>query len=203
MTKFKQGDLQNNTSVWDNFINSMNCPLISSSSGSINIANIFTVVITNGNSIKAYKGSAQIANTYFNGSRKTTLICSNNFVSLEFFDPQGRTMDFVCNNISDLSLSAYYISDSQGHDHQKIESLTFEDSTTLDLYTYSPILNYSKPFGYIDYTNSIIFNNGYKTDIENTEFVACSTVTKDQLLTFRNQNYYSIGTNTLIPIDIV
>ena len=51
---------------------------------------------------------------------------------------------------------------------------------------------------YLDY--DILFAGGY-ADMNDTNFLACSTLTKGKVYTFDGQNYFSIGTNTLVVMD--
>lgn len=68
--------------------------------------------------------------------------------------------------------------------------------------TYGKTLNYSAGLNSIAYCeNAPILSGDVK--IENDpKFISCSTITSDNVVTFKGQTYYAIGTNTLIPIDV-
>ena len=69
-------------------------------------------------------------------------------------------------------------------------------------YYHSPRLNYSVDFGYIDFSSSALFTSStQKANVTDTNLLSCTTVTAKQVITFKGHNYYSIGTNTLIPMD--
>lgn len=69
-------------------------------------------------------------------------------------------------------------------------------------YTHKPMLNYRTKFKSIDYTSSYFTRGNTLTDIEDTNFLTCSNVASDSIVSFDGVNYYAADTNTLIDIDI-
>ena len=70
------------------------------------------------------------------------------------------------------------------------------------LYKHSKILNYSTSPNYINYTTDILLLNGIRTYFDN-DLIACTSVLSNNIITFGGQNYYSIGTNTLVRINSI
>lgn len=89
-----------------------------------------------------------------------------------------------------------------GANNATIYDLPLTNQSTGDVYKYSPILTYSTKFGYIDCVTNLLFKAGYPSDIEDTDFISCSTIAPYQTYTISSKNYFSIGTNTLVPMDV-
>jgi len=69
-------------------------------------------------------------------------------------------------------------------------------------YTHKPMLNYTTKFKSIDYTSSYFTQGNTLTDIEDTNFLTCSNVACDSIVSFDGINYFAVDSNTLIDIDI-
>lgn len=69
-------------------------------------------------------------------------------------------------------------------------------------YFHESRLKYTQALNYIDYTyDHLLLSGGEITNIEDTNFASCSTVDLNRVITFNDQNFYTIGTNILFPID--
>lgn len=70
------------------------------------------------------------------------------------------------------------------------------------LYKHGKILNYSTSPNYINYTTDILLLNGIRTYFDN-DLITCTSVLPNNIITFGGQNYYSIGTNTIVRINSI
>ena len=83
---------------------------------------------------------------------------------------------------------------------QSIENYVVKDVSTGITYNHMKQINYDTNPNNIAYTNSVLTSANIAVK-EDTNFVSCSTVASNQVVTFGGHNYYSIGTNTLIMVD--
>ena len=68
-------------------------------------------------------------------------------------------------------------------------------------YKHSAVLNYADSLGYLDYLNyDVLFSGSIKAEIDDN-FIACSELTPNTIITFNANNYYVIGKNSLIKLD--
>lgn len=195
--------LYNNASAWDTFFNGLNCSLIQSSGGIVSIGTEFSLRLS-GAGAYFYRGSSSLTGSTYNWPMVFTVCCSDNLVSIQLQDPQSRRIVLVYETFNGTDIFAFAGGgNNPGTAFFSINSLTFTDTSSNLTYSHKARLNYSDNFGYIDYTSEYLFDNAtnYKSDIEDINFVACSTVSSDQVITFGSHNYYSIGTNTLLPMD--
>lgn len=68
-------------------------------------------------------------------------------------------------------------------------------------FNYGKPLNYSTSVSSIQYLNHTTLLNGGVKVLSDNNFIACTNVTPSRVITINGQNYYSVGTNTLIPMD--
>lgn len=69
-------------------------------------------------------------------------------------------------------------------------------------YTHESRLKYTQALNYIDYTYDHLLLSGEEiTNIEDSNFSSCSTVELNRVISFNGQNFYTIGTNILFPIE--
>ena len=84
-----------------------------------------------------------------------------------------------------------------------ITEITLKQVEDQSNYKYNQILNYSCELDNIDYSSNILFNsNDEITDIIDSNTLTCTPVPIDYVITFRGSNYYSIGSNTLVEVDL-
>ena len=202
MATVKRQSLTTSSSMWDSFFNGLNCPLISASGGTVDIDGKFSLRLS-GQTVYFYKGSSQLVGSTYNFPMVVTVCCNDSFVSIQLKDPQSRRIVLVYEKLEGLDVYATAGGgNNSGTAFFSINSLTFTDNETALTYAHKARLNYADGLGYIDYTDEVLFDsNNHKTDIEDPNFVACSTVPADQVITFQGKNYYSIGANTLVLID--
>ena len=195
--------LTNSASAWDNFFNGLNCSLIQSSGGTVSIGTEFSLRLS-GQSVYFYRGSSTLAGAVYNFPVILIVCCSGTLVSIQLQDPQSRRVMLVYETFNDTDIFAVAGgSNNPGTSFYSINSLTFTDTSSNLTYSHKARLNYADNFGYIDYTSEYLFDNSAncKSDIEDVNFIACSTVPSNQVITFGSHNYYSIGTNTLLPMN--
>jgi len=139
--------------------------------------NQFTVAADSTFAFMLFRSDTSVANAY-----SVTLLCE------------------VINNRQYYS----YLADTGGRYFHAISDLTLIDSiNNNNMYKHGSVLNYTANTNLIDYTSEILFDLSNKLSGEiDLNCIACSTVTANQVLTFGLHNYYSIGTNTLVPIDL-
>lgn len=88
-----------------------------------------------------------------------------------------------------------------GHAWYPITSVTLLNTSTGVTFSHDVILNYSVEQGYIHYASDYLFSEGYKTSAVDANFITCSSVPTNRIITFKSHNYYSVGANTLIQVD--
>lgn len=98
-------------------------------------------------------------------------------------------------------LLGYQYSNNSGTARYGFNSITLTNQTTNATYTHGTMMNHTCDIGSIDYMDFTgLFNSGYKKT-NDTNFLACSTVTLGNTITISGKNYYAVSTNDLFPID--
>lgn len=91
---------------------------------------------------------------------------------------------------------------SDFHAWYSIQDLTFECLEDGLPYKHDSRLKYTQKIDYIDYTvDNLVTQGGEITNTVDPNFVSCSTVTANSMLTFNDQNFYAVGSNILFPTD--
>lgn len=194
------------------FLNSLNCPLITSQSLSnkiitLDIDNTIQLVL-NGNSRYAIYviddtgteltgGTFNTFRAYFN----FTIYFTDTFFYLYFRDANSDKFFLVYEKISGKRYFGTTWADSTVS-WLPINTLSFKQVENQSYYKYSKLLNYSCGLDNLDYSSNILFNsNDQVTDIIDSNTLTCSTVPTNNIFTFNGKNYYSIGPNTLVEVD--
>lgn len=201
------------------FLENLNYPLVTSSTRTGNnvdivIDNRVTINVgkfTSGSNILltfaiTYNGSStgELGRVYVqrSGYYATVTICSTN--SLFYIQIQDNTsgstgLDFIF--LYQLVDNNFYFGYKHGttafHALETI-SLTSGDNNS---YSYAALIPYSAPAGQIYFRNGSLLLLSSMKAVETDEFISCSTVTLNSVITFNNKNYFSIGSNTLILMD--
>lgn len=195
------------------FFDSLNCPLIEVSIESnavvLNVDNVVDVLFNfyAGRTQVRYNGvtnSYSIINRY-NSLGLTALFNENIFyVQWNCEYGAGRRFCFLYEKIEGISYFGAVgagTDTGSGHAWYSIVDIPLTNVNNSITYAHGIILNYSVEQGYIHYTSDYLFSSGYKTPDVDTNFITCSPVPTDRVITFKSHNYYSIGANTLIGID--
>lgn len=125
---------------------------------------------------------------------------TENLFSLNVVDNSGRAYAVIYEKIGDSIFYGWNGNTdnwSAYHGFYRLEEITLTNLETSETYTHSPRLNYSCELGVIDYTECCLFKAGYR-DVSEPNFISCSAITANQIITFEGNNYYSIGSNNLV-----
>lgn len=195
------------------FFDSLNCPLIEVSIESnatvLNVDNVVEVLFNfdAGRTQVRYNGttnSYSIINRY-NSLGLTALFNENIFyVQWNGEYGAGRRFCFLYEKIEGISYFGAVGSGTETGDFHAWYSIVDIPLTNVNnsiTYAHGVILNYSVEQGYIHYTSDYLFSSGYKTSNADVNFLTCSSVPADHIITFESHNYYSIGANTLLRMD--
>lgn len=214
MAQVKKGYYAGRT--WDEntfktFIDSMNCLLVETSHEgyitTVNVNDVVTIEFGNGKVVVIY--NEQTVATYYilNGYNDfyITVACNDNlfYVQTNCDYQSGRRFVFLYEKINNKDYFGYNGSENVGgRGWFSIQEITLTETSSNLTYNHSSTFNYACEAGYIDYASpECLFSAGYKTDVEDTNFITSSTVALDQAITIAGKNYYAIGTNILVELD--
>lgn len=202
------------------WLDSLGCPLISSTSISDN-----TLYVHVDDTLNLYFGLNSSSGTRY----KTGYQLRGNATDTSIFNDYGGNVVVVC--FSDDVLYLQYKNYGYGNtgksllvyeklDNKKyflgvggeidgdtnswynIQSKVFTCIDTGVDYTHESRLRYTQKLNYIDYTyDHLVLSGGDITNIEDANFASCSTVDLNRVVSFNDQNFYTVGTNILFPID--
>lgn len=160
---------------------------------------------TYGVTIETTRNDTRMTYSTFDYSNVIVTVCYNDHLFwLQASNNAGKRVCVVYEKFdSGLVISgALGTSGAQGTmDFQPINNFSLLDLTTSQAYTHRAILNYNVPLGHIDYGPDSLFTGTVITNIVDPNFITCSTITQDRVITFNGANYYSVGPHTIIPID--
>lgn len=214
-----------NISAIKNFIDSFNSPIVTASivdtthsaRGGKDLVLTFedkgTVTLyPNGSSIATYAAynfpdiSSDGRYIVSSGEYPITICSSDTFFYFEFsFVSWGDycTFIFVYDKVSENS-TLFGIDGFYPHLHHSIidTNLTVTELESGANFTYGRPLNYSVTIGTIQYLDHTIILNGAVKAFNNNVLRSCTQVAPGVVITFNGQNYYAIGNNTLIPMEV-
>lgn len=201
--------------AYKNYIDSLNCPLITSTEANNNyfyiyFGNKFSIVFA---IYTGYSMGVKIGNR----SVDYVAMCNpwnNHTITVCFSDKtfylqhngnygEGRRMLVVYEEADEKSFLGYIgpgTDSSAEHSWYSIQDLyftCFEDGLS---YRHDSRLKYTHKPDHIDYTVDNLVKGDKFSDIIDTNFVSCSNVTPDSSISFAGQRFYSVGTNILFPI---
>lgn len=174
----------------------------------INIDDIVTLILTYSSSLVmsyTYNGQTNTLQSINKGEHIVT-ICGNDNL---FYISTGPTTQYFAHQYLFLyeQIDGHHfvggIKNLDGTAHfTPISSIAnFTEIETGVIYTHGALLNYSADVNTIQYINHDILLNGGVKSYNDANFIACSTITQDRVLTIRGKNYFSVSTNSLLPID--
>lgn len=187
------------------FINSNSPSWVTGSGETLTIDE--TITITHGwqygVTVTISRNESQLVYTDFAYSGATCVIAyDENFFYLQCWNSGNERFCVLYEKFEDMS-----ISDARGSTagsgtmaYQPIENFNLTDLDTSIVYNHKAVLNYDLELGHIDYTTDMLFNGTQKV-LEDFNFITCSSVIAETILTFSGENYYSLGTHTLVKID--
>ncbi len=202
----------NNAQSWKTFFDSFNSALISATiSGSalhVVLNDDITVIFTNFSStwfyIQVYRNSTQLFSKPMesdsSGMLEITVVASDDFFCMQVKDRFPHYCAVVYENIANTSLYGYQY---DGSARIPITAITLYDASNgTDTCIHGTVLNYACQTGVLNFISSDILWSGNAKFAADDNLVACTTVSIDSVITFNGANYYSLGTNTLIPMDV-
>lgn len=179
----------------------LNCPLISVSGDTITVGGHLKFYQESGYLINVYWDSTQLGRTSCNYPHSLEVYYGDTIFYVQGADPQSRRWYAAYEKIGDTVLYAGFCTGSTGTSRIGLNSISFIDSSTSNTYVHGTVFNYPCDTGYIDYSNgTALFNNGYKK-MNDTNFVACSTVTQGNTVTIAGKNYFAASAHDLLPLD--
>jgi len=199
------------TATYKAFFDSLNCPLLTTEiSGSdfylyvgAVADNIFKYVgPRSGNAMLYVKGTNVIGSGWGQDNVPITVCYTDKFFFMYTKNVASniRGLSFFYEELDDMKLYGYSYSSSD-NSFKPLDIIGLTDDVSGLQYIHSPRLNYSAPAGYIDYVPNQLFQSGIITNINDTNFISCSTVAANQSVTIAGKNYYSIGTNILTEVE--
>lgn len=216
IVKKKQVATGDQMSAWKSFIDSFNNSFVTTSTSGntlyIDVNGELTINIANFDanflSISCTKnGSTSSGYTIWsNGSNKLceiTIVSNTRVFYFHVKDGDSRRQLVVYEKISNsLHVSGWVFAGDMAQSFRDIKSVTLTNVDGSVTCNHAQILNYANDVGYIDYLPKDIVLNGTARVAEDENFVTCTSVTIDSIITFANTNYYSVGANTLIKVDL-
>lgn len=217
IVKKKQVATGDQINAWKTFIDSFNNSFVTTSTSGntlyIDVNGELTINIANFNenflSISCTKnGSTSSSYTIWsNGSSgrlcEITIVSNTKVFYFHVKDGDSRRQLVVYEKISNsLHVSGWVLASDMSQSFRDIKSVTLTNVDGSVTCKHAQILNYTNDVGYLDYLPKDIVLNGSTRVAEDENFVTCTSVTIDSIITFANTNYYSVGANTLIKVDL-
>lgn len=193
------------------FFDSFNCPIIETALldpeiFTVNIDNTILLTFDGRSSARVITatidgvtttiGANQTYQTY--GSKTFIVACSE---SMFYMDLDGYSSYlYACyEKIEDTKLWGYL---NENNSTRTLNNITLSNLNTSAQYKHGVRLNYGTQIGYLDYTTEALFNSGdTQIEMNDPNFIACTSVTAKQVITIEGKNYYTIGPNTLVELD--
>lgn len=203
MAKVKRSALAYDSTVWANWFGSLGCPLVTIDGTDIVIDGMFTIKLyySGWPRVGLYKNGEHVAGPTVAGLSTITVCYSDTLFYVTTRDENGSVgigIYLVYEKMPDFTIYAYCPDHSTGF--QNIQDYTFTDRYTESQYTHSGVLKYTTELNHIDYTEDRLFSSGQREFVD-TNFLSCSTITPDSVITFAGKNHYSVGPNILVSID--
>lgn len=203
MAIVKRSVLAWDSTIWANWFGSLGCSLVTIDGTDIVIDGIFTIRlqgVTYGYpGVVLYKDGVSVVSRTVAGLSTITVAYSDTLFYVYTRDQNGSTgigIFLVYEKTPEFKVYTY--AESTGHPN--IQTATFIDMVTGATYKHSGVLKYNTQPGYINYTLDVLLIGSTRSYID-PNFISCSNVNADSVITFGSKNYYSADTNTLIRMD--
>ena len=205
-----------NTTMWKTFFDSFECPLltVTISGNTLQLLLDNTVQLNMPASASnwfqpvtiTYNGSttSEVVRLWFgNAGVRVTVITSDTLFYVQFQDGDSRRLCFVYELCDGIKYYGYRGSvSSSGQSFYDISSFGLTNLATDATYTHKPMMGFNSNVGKISYIDKCgLMDSDYQLLQYDTNFIDCTTVIGDKIYTFDGNNYYSVGTNTLVLID--
>jgi len=202
MAIVKRSVLAYDSTIWANWFGSLDCSLVSIDGTDIIIDDIFMIKlerISYWPAVALYKDGTMVASRTVAGLSTITVAYSDTLFYMYTRDQNGSTgvgIFLVYEKTPEFQVYTY----AESGGHPNIQTATFTDMVTGATYNHSGVLKYDTQPGYINYTADVLLIGSTRSYID-PNFISCSNVNADSVITFGSNNYYSAGTNTLIRMD--
>ena len=195
------------------FFDSLECPLITTNVENntlyVNVDNAYVLYF----SIDPYgsqmgyilRGESHDLETININNAQRIVVCFSDDVfyiqhNQEYYD--GRRMLSIYERVDDKRLVANIAPGGlDTHAWYSIEDVTFLCLENNLYYKHRSRLKYAQKQDYIDYTVDNLICGDTITDIVDPNFVSCSNITANRVLTFNSTNFYAMSSNILFPLD--
>lgn len=197
--------------AYKSFFDSLNCPLLTTEADENNYFNLYVGAVED-NILKFQGPRYGVAGLYVKGTNVTDsnwgvdlpiTVCYTDklfFMYTRNSSSNIRGLSFFYEELGDMKLYGYSYS-ATDNSFKPLDIITLTDNVSGLQYAHSKRLNYTASTGYIEYVPHQLFQSGVITNINDNNFISCSTIAANQSVTIAGKNYYSIGTNTLVEID--
>lgn len=135
------------------------------------------------------------------GYAEFTIGYSDTLFYLQIRSNQNRRNILVYEKVGNDDLFGNDFSGSTGRAFRDISSVILTDQDTGTTYTHGKIIGYENDAFHIDYLPTDMLIQASMLSIQDSNFIPCTTVATDSVITFGAYNYYSVGANTLLKID--
>ena len=202
MATVKRSVLAYDSTIWANWFGSLDCSLVSIDGTNIIIDDIFMIKLERINywpAVALYKDGTMVISSTVAGLSTVTVGYSDTLFYVYTRDQNGSSgigIFLVYEKTPEFRVYTY--ANSTGHPN--IQTATFTDMVTGATYNHSGVLKYNTQPGYINYTSDVLLIGSTRSYID-PNFISCSNVNADSVITFGGKNYYSAGPNTLIRMN--
>ncbi len=201
MATVKRSVLAYDSTIWANWFGSLGCSLVTIDGTDIVIDDVFTIKLfySGWPAVALYKDGTMVASRTVAGLSTITVGYSDTLFYVYTRDQNGSSgigIFLVYEKTPEFQVYTY--AESTGF--PDIQTVTLTDMVTGATYKHSGVLKYNTQPGYINYTSDVLLIGTTRSYID-PNFISCSNVNADSVITFGGKNYYSAGTNTLIRMD--
>ena len=189
--------------AWVSWFNSLGCSLISGSGTTISIDGLFTIdKVAGTNELTIQYDQRYLVYQEVTSPCKVTVCCSD---TLFYFFCQGpdaapsRTI-FIYEKLPQDSFYGYSSLDGSSQ-FIAINDVYLTSMTVGGSYAHKARLYFTSQLGEICFTSDALFKDNVR-DISDPNFISCSTVGADQIYSFNLGDFYAVGCNTLVRIDL-
>lgn len=183
------------------YFNSLGCSLVSVSGNTITIGGRLSFYTNSGYQVIAKWDNTQLFSLSCNFPHSVEVYYSDDVFYAQGSDPSGRRWLVFYEKIGNSVLYGYRYSSSTSTSRFAFNDTTLTDADLGSTYTHGVMMNHTCDVGYIDYIDFTgLFNSGYKKK-NDSNFLACSTITQGITVTIAGKNYYSVSANDLFPLD--
>ena len=127
-----------------------------------------------------------------------TVAVSDNMLYVQWqLSYSNRTTAFLYEKIDNKK---YWGAAGGGADWYSIVSIPLTETSLGASYAHGQRISGTAAAGTVLFTGDALFSGGVKS-IEDPNFLACSTLTANTIITMNNKNYYTVGANTLMLVE--